>query len=235
MSQRQGGWKRIASGHYVYRNAAGHALAYVMRYGHRWVSEIRKGTKFVETGVSARTMKEAQSETETAYRDSRTAGERAEKENDMPVQPDARGKVYRREDDGATDYITVWEALRIMNGLMMARKLPAGVKAVSSSRGRHVLELADGGRVLLTEVDASEMPAEAPEAPEEHWSTAGYRPLLHLFTAPDASGRAVCNKSYRPWLYGNGYSFRTRAEVAASKHADMYTFCPRCERKQKQR
>lgn len=164
----------------------------------------------------------------------------------MTIQPDARGKVYRREDDGATDYITVWEALRIMNGLMLARKLPAGVKAVSSSRGRHVIELADGGRVLLTEVDASEMPAETPEtpetpeAPEGHWSTVSHatilhRTLLHLFTAPDKSGRAVCNKSYRPWLYGNGYSFKTRAEHEESKYADMYTFCPRCERKQKQR
>lgn len=158
----------------------------------------------------------------------------------MTIQPDARGKVYRRVTNGlVVDYITVREALDIANDAMMAGR--SQVRRMASGQGRHAILFKNGVAVDLVEIDAADMPADTPaEEPEEHWSTVSHatilhRTLLHLFTAPDKSGRAVCNKSYRPWLYGNGYSFKTRSEHEESKYADMYTFCPRCERKQKQR
>jgi hypothetical protein len=63
------------------------------------------------------------------------------------------------------------------------------------------------------------------------WSTASHRMLLHKFTEATKDGRAVCNKSYRPWRYGNGYSFETKAKRQASEYAHLYTFCPRCDTK----
>ncbi|MYW28209.1 hypothetical protein [Streptomyces sp. SID2119] len=80
--------------------------------------------------------------------------------------------------------------------------------------------------VSAVEVEAEEEPTDS--AP---WTVASHRTLLHKFTEASAAGRAVCNKSFRPWLYGNGYVFKTRAEHEASRYADLYTFCPRCESK----
>ncbi|MER6485680.1 hypothetical protein ABT264_19255 [Streptomyces virginiae] len=76
-------------------------------------------------------------------------------------------------------------------------------------------------------------PAEPEEALEDSapWSTASHRMLLHKFTEATKDGRAVCNKSYRPWRYGNGYSFETKAKRQASEYAHLYTFCPRCDAK----
>jgi hypothetical protein len=63
------------------------------------------------------------------------------------------------------------------------------------------------------------------------WSPASHRMLMHKFTEASEDGRAVCNKSFRPWRYGNGYDFKTKAERQASKYAHLYTFCPRCDAK----
>lgn len=60
---------------------------------------------------------------------------------------------------------------------------------------------------------------------------AGRKMLLHRFTRADKDGRALCNRSYRPWRYGNGFVFRTKAQYQASEYADLYTICPRCEAK----
>jgi hypothetical protein len=149
----------------------------------------------------------------------------------MTIQPDARGKVYRRTTNGVEDFITVREALDTVNDLMMNRwdlSRTNKVKSLSSSRGRHVIEFEGGGRVVLTEVDAADMLAEEEPAT---WSVASHRMLHHRFTEASGNGRAVCNKSFRPWRYGNGYSFRTLAEVEASEHRYLYTICPRCTKK----
>jgi hypothetical protein len=149
----------------------------------------------------------------------------------MTVQPDARGKVYRRIENGAEDFITVKEALALVNDLMMNQwdiSRPSKVREMSSQQGRHLIKYRNGTTVLLVEIDAADMPAE--EEPGT-WSVASHRMLLHRFTEATENGRAVCNKSFRPWRYGNGFDFKTRTEHEASEYADLYTFCPRCERK----
>lgn len=226
----------------------------------------------------------------------------------MTIQPDARGKVYRRTTDGVVDYITVREALDTVDALMMG-DMPE-VDTMSSTQGHHAIKYTSGVLVALVEVDAADMPAEEPPvvrtvtakgktymvgkvipaqterrplgknsyslphpayvlyyseragkafgptrtgsadskpgtvgravwdavsmpAGEEPgaWTVASHRMLIHRFTEATEDGRAVCNKGYRPWRYGNGYSFKTRAEVEASEYRDLYTVCPRCEAK----
>ena len=91
--------------------------------------------------------------------------------------------------------------------------------------------------VAAAEEPVTEAPTEVAEAPETvaaddaPWSPASHRTLLHKFTEATKDGRAVCNKSFRPWRYGNGYDFKTKAEREASKYAHLYTFCPRCAAK----
>ena len=151
----------------------------------------------------------------------------------MTIEPDARGKVYRRDTNGVVDFITVKEALAIVNDLMMNRwdlTRPTKVESLSSAFGCHVIEYKAGGRVTLVEIDAADMPVEAEKEPAT-WTVASYKMLHHRFTEASGNGRAVCNKSYRPWRYGNGYDFRTRAEMEASEFRHLYTICPRCERK----
>ncbi|MFJ8163832.1 hypothetical protein ACIRBY_23295 [Streptomyces sp. NPDC096136] len=74
---------------------------------------------------------------------------------------------------------------------------------------------------------------ETEEEPEDNapWTVASHRMLLHKFTEASENGRAVCNKRFRPWCYGDGFSFKTRAQREASEYAHLYTFCPRCESK----
>jgi hypothetical protein len=148
----------------------------------------------------------------------------------MGVKPDARGKVYRRTENGAEDFITVNEALAIVNDAMMNRwdlTRPTAIREMTSQKGRHLIEYRDGTTVLLVETDA---PAET-ETETEAWTVASHRMLLHRFTEASENGRAVCNKSFRPWRYGNGYDFKTRPQHESSRHADLYTFCPRCSAK----
>lgn len=149
----------------------------------------------------------------------------------MTVQPDARGKVYRRVENGAEDFITVKEALDIVNAAQMggySLELPNRVREMTSQRGRHLIEYKNGTTVLLIEIDAADMPTE--DEPGT-WTVASHRMLFHKFTEATENGRAVCNKGFQPWRYGNGYDFDTRTAHEASQYADMYTFCPRCEKK----
>lgn len=144
----------------------------------------------------------------------------------MTIEPDARGKVYRRDTNGVVDFITVKEALAVVNDLMMNGRTE--VESMSSSRGHHTVRFQGGGVVEMVEIDAADMPA--PDA-RDNWTVASHRTLLHNFTEPTGDGRALCNKGYRPWRYGNGYSFQTRAQLEASEYADLYRFCPKCTKK----
>ena len=101
----------------------------------------------------------------------------------------------------------------------------------SITRTDFAIEYKDGRKVRLELVDEpAEEPAETDERPDA-WTVASHRTLLHRFTQADEDGRALCNKSFRPWRYGNGYDFKTKAECQSSEYAHLYTFCPRCETK----
>lgn len=145
----------------------------------------------------------------------------------MNIEADHRGKIYRRVENGAVDFLTVKEALAIVNHAMMGGQ--SEVREMSSQHGRHMIEYKSGTTVSLVEMDA---PAE-PEATEDTapWTVASRRFLLHKFTEAGKNGRAVCNKSFRPRSYADGYDFRTRAEHEASRYAHLYTFCRPCEKK----
>lgn len=134
-------------------------------------------------------------------------------------------KVYERTEDGTVTYVSIREAMAEVNHAMMDGK--RDVHEMSSGRDRHSIDYKDGRSVRLVLVDA---PAETGGLPDA-WTVASHRMLLHRFTAADESGRAVCNRRFRPWRYGNGYAFRTKAEQMAHEYADLYTFCPKCEAK----
>lgn len=139
-------------------------------------------------------------------------------------------KVYRRIEAGKdVETVSVREGLDEINHAMMGGR--RNVKAMSSvNRNDYVINYRDGRTVRLTQVEQPE-PVEVEATETEAWSTAGAKMLLHRFTSADADGRAVCNKRFRPWRYGNGYSFRTLAEWMGREHADLYTVCPRCSSK----
>jgi hypothetical protein len=134
-------------------------------------------------------------------------------------------KIYERTESGVTTRVSVSEALAEVNTAMMEGKRE--VRTMSSSRGDHSIEYKDGRKVRLVEIDA---PAETDERPDA-WTVASHGTMLHRFTQADKDGRALCNKSFRPYRYGNGYAFRTKAEQMAHKYAHLYQFCPRCEAK----
>ena len=141
-------------------------------------------------------------------------------------------KVYDRTENGTTTQVSVREGLDEINAAMISPR-KNGVREMSSiTRTDYAITYRDGRDVRLVRAEAPE-PAEetVTETDSAPWTVASHRTLLHRFTEATGNGRAVCNKSFRPWLYGNGYDFQTRAEHAASKYAHLYTFCPRCESK----
>ncbi|MFD8226893.1 hypothetical protein ACFV16_22280 [Streptomyces massasporeus] len=139
----------------------------------------------------------------------------------------AKVKIYKRTENGVTTDLTVKQAMPEINSAMMEGKHK--VREMSSSSRRTVIRYKDGRTVTFvpTLVDA---PAETDERPDA-WTLAGPGTLLHNFTQADKDGRALCNKSYRPHRFGNGYAFKTKAEQQSSEYAHLYTFCPRCEAK----
>lgn len=139
-------------------------------------------------------------------------------------------QVYERTENGTVTHVSIREGLNEINHAMMDGKRE--VREMSSiTRTDFAIEYKDGRKVRLVRVDApSEQPAETDERPDA-WTVASHKMLLHRFTQADKDGRALCNKSYRPWRYGNGYNFKTKAEQQSSEYAHMYTFCPRCEAK----
>ncbi len=69
-------------------------------------------------------------------------------------QPDHRGKIYRRTEDGMEALITVREALAEVNDAMMGRvSRERSVRTMSSSKGQHHIVYADGRTVTLLEID----------------------------------------------------------------------------------
>lgn len=134
-------------------------------------------------------------------------------------------KVYERTEDGTVTHVSIREAMAEVNHAMMSGK--RDVQEMSSGRSQHRIDYRDGRSVRLVLVDT---PAEQP-AETDAWTVAGHKTLLHRFTQADEDGRALCNKSFRPHRYGNGYSFKTKAEHQSSKYAHLYQFCPRCEAK----
>jgi len=135
-------------------------------------------------------------------------------------------KVYERTENGTTTHVSIKDAMAEVNEAMMGPR--RNIREMSSGRTGHWITYRDGRKVTLILVDAPESEDEpAPDA----WTVASHKMLLHRFTAADETGRAVCNKSYRPWRYGNGYTFRTKAEQQAHEYADLYRFCPKCEAK----
>lgn len=149
-------------------------------------------------------------------------------------------KVYVRTEDGTSETVTVRVALKEVNYAMMEGR--RYVREMSSQHGLHAIEYKDGRSVRLELVDADRTPEALRVmaaqmalyadllSPQDTapWSVASHRNLLHRFTEASADGRAVCNKSFRPHRYGNGFNFKTRAEHEADRYAHLYTFCPRC-------
>jgi hypothetical protein len=149
------------------------------------------------------------------------------------------GKVFERIENGVTTHVSVKEGLAEVNDAMMGRvSRERSVRRMSSGRTQHHIEYADGRDVRMTLVDAPE-PTDT-EAPREWRGTHSNFSNLHRFvlvgTDPKYGDqyRARCNKGIRPahcMPKDKPSEYRTRGEVLASEHADLYTFCPRCEAK----
>lgn len=168
-------------------------------------------------------------------------------------------KVYQRTENGVTATVSQATGMDEITSAMMGVGREQIQWMSSINRTDYAMKYRDGrdvrlvltevtGDVLLTppnEVEATLLRAErqaerrtqepveepAAETDDAPWTVAGHRMLLHKFTEASADGRAVCNKGFRPYRYGNGYVFKTRAEHTASEYSDLYTFCPRCEKK----
>jgi hypothetical protein len=137
-------------------------------------------------------------------------------------------KIYERNENGTTAHVSQRDGLAEINHAMMAGQRK--VKTMSSiTRTDYAIEYKDGRSVRLILVDAP-APEATPDA-EPKWSVASHRMLLHRFTEDGQDGRALCNKRFRPYRYANGYSFETRTARDAGQHGDLYTYCPRCEKK----
>lgn len=136
-------------------------------------------------------------------------------------------KIYERTENGTVTHVSVREGLAEINHAMMGGKREV-LTMSSINRTDYAIEYKDGRSVRLVRVDApAEQPAETDERPDA-WTVAGPGTLLHRFTQADKDGRALCNKSFRPYRFGNGYAFKTKAEQQAKEYAHLYTFCPRC-------
>lgn len=126
----------------------------------------------------------------------------------MTVQPDARGKVYRRVTDGVEDFITVKEALAEVNDLMMNRK--RDYREMSSSQGHHTITYRNGVRVVLTEVDAPKA-----ESAERIVTVKGKRYVVSSVVPEQTERRKIAEHSYslphpayvRYWSERNGKAF----------------------------
>lgn len=134
---------------------------------------------------------------------------------------------FIRTENGTAANVTKDAALAEANRCMMDGKRE--VAEMTATSGYYMIWYKDGRKVTLSRQrgDMPE-PVETNELPDA-WTVASHRMLLHRFTAADETGRAVCNRRFRPWRYGNGYAFRTKAEQLAHEYADLYAFCPRCE------
>lgn len=129
----------------------------------------------------------------------------------------------RTENGSATDVDSATARQEINHAMMSGRK---SVRTMSSiTRTDFRIEYKDGRVVTLVRQDGDRP---APQNTEPTWSTASHRMLLHRFTEDTGDGRALCNKGFRPYRYGNGYSFETRTQIDTHRYAHLYTYCPRC-------
>ncbi|MGW7708273.1 hypothetical protein [Streptomyces sp. NPDC054771] len=82
-------------------------------------------------------------------------------------------------------------------------------------------------------LSAVETEKEPEEADVKEWSGT-YSRFNHLHRF-GANGRARCNSRIRPRVWAGptpqGVILHTRADIEAREHADLYTFCPKCEAK----
>lgn len=150
-------------------------------------------------------------------------------------------KVYERTENGTVTTVERAVGLAEINAAMMGDTKKTVRTMSSINRTDYAIDYKDGRSVRLVLVDAPASEGftnfvsavEAEEQPDDGapWTVASHRTLLHKFTEASENGRAVCNKSYRPWRYADGYAFRTRSEHAVSQYANLYTYCPRCEAK----
>ncbi|MFF6794275.1 hypothetical protein ACFY9C_34995 [Streptomyces filamentosus] len=146
------------------------------------------------------------------------------------------------EGEGGEGYHPAWEVSTVttvsrqagmaeINAAQMGETKKTVRTMSSISRTGYAIDYKDGRRVRLVLVDTPAEDTEDTAGDHAPWTSASHRTLLHKFTEATQNGRAVCNKSYRPWQYGNGYDFRTKAEHQASPYAHLFTFCPRCDAK----
>lgn len=148
------------------------------------------------------------------------------------------GKVYLKEVVGEVVTVSQREGLDEINHAMMGGS--KYVRKMSQiTRTDFMIQYKDGRTVILILVDAPEPEPQAAPEPEtdeveelDNWTLVSHRRLLHNMTSRDGkTARALCNKSFRAWCFGNGYHFKTRAEREADQYADLYQYCPRCEKK----
>lgn len=145
---------------------------------------------------------------------------------------------FVRTENGNATKVSGTEGLAELNRAQMSGK--RDVAEMVSGRRSHAIKYKDGRVVTLTLVggdihDSEDKRVDGASAKDESdpavWAVASHKTLLHRFTEASESGRAVCNRRFRPWKYANGHNFKSRADHAAGEHAGLYTFCPRCEAK----
>jgi hypothetical protein len=90
-------------------------------------------------------------------------------ENAMDVEPSNRGTVYRLDADNVTTYLTVTDALTVVNTAMMeGRKY---VREMTSQHGNHRIRYTGGTELHLFEIPAPAKPAAGPARPYSNGPT----------------------------------------------------------------
>lgn len=132
-------------------------------------------------------------------------------------QPDHRGKIYHRTEDGTETLVTVREALAEVNDAMMGRvSRERSVRTMHSSKGQHHIVYADGRTVTLLEIDA---PSDMERA---EWATTHAGKVVHRFDT--TTHRARCSSRYmaRQYSRDNGYG------TLSGYQGGLYRICPKC-------
>ncbi|AVO22306.1 hypothetical protein PBI_NESBITT_49 [Streptomyces phage Nesbitt] len=140
---------------------------------------------------------------------------------------------FIRTENGVAANVTKEVALAEANDAMMS-KGRGSVAQMTAVTDFYDIRYKGGRKVTLSRQtgDMPELePTEEPTDVEPKWSVASHRMLLHRFTQDGQDGRALCNKSFRPYKYANGYNFETRTARDAGEYGDLYTYCPRCAAK----
>lgn len=143
-------------------------------------------------------------------------------------------EVFERTENGTTTIVTIAEGLTEINFAMMGGK--RNVREMSHGSTNTRIDYKDGRTVTYERIDAPEAATETEELADWTGTHSSFN-KLHRFefigTDPVYGDqyRARCNKRIHPNRYPKGYNFETKSQVLAREHADLYTFCPRCEAK----